>query len=297
MQLSSSRPGKAILPTCFPPNSDGKQKTMFFSSITGGILMKTHGIFRAGAAGALLGALAGAPGLQAQGSDSPYSYLFKLRAGLTAGDMQKTHFDNKIMGLAAEAKREMPSIGGAVLLELAWEYVSARHHDIYPWDTNPLALNPRYSYDNRKEYGQGINLRLGYSAPMPVFGPSVISNVAQKLEWFAGIGIDRFKVRSEVRYILNFGNPNNGNPAAGQYDGGQFVKEESKLVPGVFAGLKYTLPSEIGFELSLRNFGMWHQDFKPAAYYTQETSELGTGKESTGTSRGWALELAITAKL
>ena len=245
---------------------------------------------------ALLGGF-GASCLQAQEGNPPLSYLFKIRAGLTAGDIQTTHFDNKLMGIAAEVKYDMPAIGGALFCELAWEYVPGRHHDIYPWGSNPLGLNPRYSYDNRKEYGQGINLRLGYSAPMPAFGPPVISNIAQKLEWFAGVGIDRFKVRSEVRYILNFGRPDAGNPAAGEYDGGQFVKEESAFAPGFFAGLRYKLPSEIGFELSLRNFGMWHYEWTPAAYYNQNISELGLGRESTGTSRGWAIEFAITAKL
>jgi hypothetical protein len=201
------------------------------------------------------------------------------------------------MGLAAEVKRKMFANGGALFGELAWEYVPGRHHDIYPWDSNPLALNPRYSYDNRKEYGQGINLRLGYSAPLPAFGLPIVGSVAENLEWFAGIGIDRFKARSEVRYILNFGRPNAGNPAPGEYDGGNFVKEESSLTPGFFAGLRYKLPSDIGFEFSLRNFGMWHYDWTPAAYYNKDISELGLGRESTGTSRGWAIEFAITAKL
>ncbi|MCL1909076.1 MAG: hypothetical protein FWG12_06895, partial [Holophagaceae bacterium] len=104
----------------------------------------------------------GASDLHAQ-DNSPYSYLFKIRAGLTAGDLQEAHHDNKVMGLAAEIKREMFGSGRALTAEVVWEFVPGRHHDVYPWDSNPLDLSPRYSYDNRKEYGAGINLRLGYS--------------------------------------------------------------------------------------------------------------------------------------
>ncbi|MCL1908694.1 MAG: hypothetical protein FWG12_04930, partial [Holophagaceae bacterium] len=114
--------------------------------------------------------------------------------------------------------------------------------------------------------------------------------------WFAGVGVDRFKVRSEVKYTLNL-TPTTPNPPSGQYDGGTHVEESSQLVPGFFAGLKYRLSNDIGFELSVRNFGMWHYDFTPAAYYTSDPTQYGTGRSSTGTSRGWALELAITAKL
>jgi len=246
---------------------------------------------------ALLLGGAGVSGLRAQESNSPYSYLFKIRAGLTAGDMQKTHFDNKVMGFAAEVKREMPNIGGALSAELTWEYVPGRHHDIYPWDTNPLNLNPRYSFDNRKEYGQGFNLRLAYSAPMPqVFGSWINDNIAKDADWFAGIGLDRYKVRSEVKYTLNF-TPTTPNPPRDRYDGGTFVEEGASFVPGFFAGLRYRVTNEIGIELSLRNFGMWHYEFTPAGYYSSDPNDFGTGKSSTGTTRGWAIEFALTAKL
>ena len=275
---------------------------------------------------ALLGG-AGGSGLHAQGGDSPYSYLFKIRGGLTAGDMQKTHFDNKVIAFAAEVKYEMPAIGGALTGELAWEYVPGRHHDVYPWGTDPLNLYSfnqalRYSFDNRKEYGQGFNVRLGYAAPMPqVLGAWANEHIARNMDWFGGLSIDRFKVRSEVKYTLNFhnANPNNppidgtnpANPAPGLYDGGAFVKEGSSFSPGLFAGLKYRATDDIGFELSLRNFGMYHYEFTPAAYFLTNpvSSQPGysgepydyygphNGRSKEGTTRGWAIEIAITAKL
>ncbi|MDR2561654.1 MAG: hypothetical protein LBC63_07785 [Holophagales bacterium] len=255
--------------------------------------MRVYRIFRAGAAVALLGALAGAPGLRAQGSPSPYSYLFKIHMGLTAGDIQKTHFDNKVMGFGAEVKREMFGGGQALKCELVWEYVPGRHRDVYPWDTNPLDLHPSYSFDDRKEYGQGINLRLAYSAPL------TIPYIGLDFEWFAGLGLDRFKVRSEVKYTLNFLNTNNPTrPDLGNYDGGTFVKESSQFSPGVFGGVKCKITPDFGLELSCRNFGMWHYEYTPASYSTGKLNTLyGPGTSKTGSTRGWALELALTAKL
>jgi hypothetical protein len=234
-------------------------------------------------------AASGALGLEAQ---EGYSYLFKLRAGLTAGDIQKTHSDNKLGSIGAEIKREMFGAGRALSAEVTWEYVTGRHYetDMFP----SMGLNPRWSYDDRKEYGTGINLRFAYNAPLSV----PFLNTNDDLEWFAGLGIDRFKVRSEVRYTFSF--TNSQNPGLDNSDGNVFLREESQLVPGFFAGLKYKLNQDIGFELSLRNFGMWHMDYVPASYNTKAPlprADYGTGTTSTGTSRGFALEFAITLHL
>jgi len=262
--------------------------------------MKALRVYRAGATLALLGALSGASGLYAQGSNSPYSYLFKLRAGLTAGDLQKTHFDNKVMAMAAEVRREMFGAGQYLSAELAFEYVPGRHHDIYPWDTNPIkandgvsGLNPRYSFDNRKEYGQGVNLRLAYSAPLHV--PYFKNDV----EWFAGLGLDMFKVSTEVLYMFNF-TPNTSAPAYPNYDGNTFVEQGSAFVPGVFGGVKCQVTKDVGFEMSLRNFGMRTYEFTPVSYTEKDPAKYGKkeyGKSSTGTSRGWALEFALSVKI
>jgi hypothetical protein len=273
--------------------------TQDFSSNTGGALMRAHRLFRAGAALSLLGAFGGMCGLQAQDSNSPYSYLFKLRAGLTAGDMQKTHFDNKLMAMAAEVRREMFGAGQYLSAELAFEYVPGRHHDIYPWDTNPIkandgvsGLNPRYSVDNRKEWGQGVNLRLSYSSPLRV------PYFKTDFEWFAGLGIDMFKVSTEVLYTFNF-TPNTPNPPSGSYIGNTFVEQGSAFVPGIFGGVKCQVTKDVGFEMSLRNFGMRHYEYTPATYTDRDLTKWKKedGKSSTGTSRGWVLEFALSVKI
>ncbi|MDR2560710.1 MAG: hypothetical protein LBC63_02930 [Holophagales bacterium] len=318
MQPSSSRPGKAIFPTCFSPNSGGNQETMFFSSITGGALMKAHKIFRAGAAVALLGALAGAPGLQAQGSDSPYSYAFKIRGGLVGGDLQASHYDNKVMGFGAEVRYGMPGIGGALSAELTYEVVPGRHRDITKWEKDsegrlimnaPLVMEGYWSYDDRKEKGQGWSLRMAYNSPMPAFGPSIISDITKKMEWFGGLGIDRYKVFSEFQWTLRdqssdqFKAPYRGGTRPPLYTvgdgefkaragGGTFDKEEASINVGIFAGIKYQINSDLAFEVALRNFGMKHWDFTAGAY-------TGTvdGKLETGSSRGTSIEFALCLKL
>jgi len=270
--------------------------------------MKAHGIFRAGAAMALLGAFGGAPGLLAQGEDSPYSYLFKLRGGLIAGDLRETHFDNKIMGMAAEVRREMFGAGQYLSAELAFEYVPGRHHDVYPWGpdaqtpSGPLNLLPRYSFDDRKEYGQGLNLRFAYAAPLKV--PYADHLGIDGLEWFAGIGIDMFKVASEVAWSFNYtpatANPAIGDPNNPNIEGNRFVEWGTTFSPGVFGGIKHQLTKDVGFEMSLRNFGMRSVEYTPGPYLQgrgKDRWQKESGKSSTGTSRGWALEFALTVKL
>jgi hypothetical protein len=174
------------------------------------------------------------------------------------------------------------------------------------FDGTPLYI--RHSFDNRKEYGQGINLKLGYAAPVPAVGPGPVADVLGSLDWFAGLGIDRFRVFSEVKYTLNFNsNTSISNTLTpGTYDGDAFVEEGAQIVPGFFVGIKYKHKEGVAFEVSLRNFGMWHFDYTPPAHFIDYINDPSTrtkfgqrefGRESTGTTRGTSIEFAITLKL
>jgi len=274
----------------------------------------------------LLGALGGA-GLSAQEGSFPYSFSSKIRFGLTAGDMQKAHYDNKIIAFGLEARRSM--FGGAVAAELGFEYVPGRHHDVMVPDhgvSGGLGLDPLWSYDDRKEWGQGWTFRASYIAPMPAFGPAVISDIAKKMEWFAGLGIDRHKASSEFKwtlrdssaYPLNTTTPvppfaNNQGYIGSSYPGGSanfgaagaFTENGSNVSIGVFAGLKCRITDDFNFELGLRNFSMKHWDFTPGAYlkFPARTDPYEpyvgreAGKLEEGSTRGWALEFAIAVKL
>jgi hypothetical protein len=259
--------------------------------------MKAHGIFRAGAAAALLGAFAGAPALRAQGGDSPYSYHLKVRYGVVAGDLQKKHDDNKLMGFGAEVRYDMPAIGGALFGELAYEIVDGRHHDVIPWGDPSMNLNmvKRWSVDDRMEYGQGFTFRLGYSSALPKFGPSAVTDVTKDIEWFAGLGIDRHKVRHEAAWALRnstgMTNPANQPP---YYVGGfgSFDYEGTDVVIGAFAGLRYQIRKELACEFTVRNLGMKSWDFTPGAYSGKEEGTL-----KVGNTRGWSFEFGLSLKL
>ena len=245
---------------------------------------------------ALLGGF-GASGLHAQESESPLSYLFKIRFGLTAGDLQQRHFDNKLMGFGAELRYDVPAIGGAVSGELTYEYVPGRHHDVMPWGDLPshLNMNLRWSFDDRMEYGQGWSMRFAYSAKMPVFGPEMVRDIAGKMEWFGGIGIDRHRVRHEAAW--NFRNSTgvtniDTRPPLYPNGAGSFDNEDTALVIGAFAGLKYQIYESLGCELALRNFGMRTWDFTPGIL-----SQTADKLPEAGTTRGWSLEIALSLKL
>jgi len=270
--------------------------------------MKALRVYRAGAMLTLLGACVGVCGLRAQ---EGYSYALKTRIGLTAGDMQKTHFDNKVMGFGAEVKREILGGGSAVTAEVTWEFVPGRYYDAYPWATNPLNLDPKFSWDARKEYGQGFSVRVAYSAP---FSLNVLPALLPELsfEWFAGLGFDRYKVRSQAEWIFDYNLATTHTPLAGQYDGGTVAEESTALSPGFFGGLKYRINRDFGIELSVRNFGMRTFTFTPGGYsngykgqtplpstWQVEYEKVGMKglKTETGTTRGWALEFALAAKL
>jgi hypothetical protein len=137
---------------------------------------------------------------------------------------------------------------------------------------------------------------------MPSFGSGAVAEFFNDMEWFAGLSIDRYKVRSEVKWTFDLGL---NIIDKWWYDGGAHVTEGGQFVTGVFAGLRYKLRNDVGFELSLRNFGMWHYEFTPAIYglngrYIDDedlVEVFGTGTSKTGTTRGTSIEFAITLKL
>ena len=243
------------------------------------------------------------------------------------------HFDNKIIGFGLEVRRNIFGPGSALAAELAFEYVPGRHHDIMVADhgvTGGLGLDPFWSYDDRKEWGQGWTFRASYISKMPSFGPEIISGITKKMEWYAGLGIDRHKASSEFKwtlrdssnyplntttpvppflnnqgYIGNTGGYNYGAQGANFGASGAFTENGADVTIGVFGGLKYHINDEFAFEVSLRNFGMKHWDFTPGAYLKFPARvnpyEPYVGREAgnleVGSARGWALEFAIAVKL
>jgi len=257
--------------------------------------MKAHRLYRAGAALALLGACAGTCGLQAQ---EGYSYAFKARGGLLAGDLQTTHFDNKILSFGAEVRKAMFGEGNALTVEVAWEYVPGRNYSVMK-PINGEELNWLRSGDFRKEYGQGFSYKAAYNSAFKFF------SWMPELEWFAGISLDMHSVRTEIEYTLFHpsapGNPTlfpdtggwpAGWPNENKYQGDSFVEQGTSISPGIFGGIRHKLGDGTACELTLRNFGMRHNGYTPGIY-----SGSTTGKMESGTSRGWSLEFALAVKI
>jgi hypothetical protein len=233
----------------------------------------------------LLGALGGS-GLSAQ---EGYSYAFKARGGLTAGDMQTTHFDNKILSFGAEVRKAMFGEGRGLTLEVAWEYVPGRNYSVMK-PINGDDLDPFRSVDMRKEYGQGFSYKVAYNAPFKLF------SWMPEMEWFGGVSLDMHSVRTEIEYTLYHpsapGNWPPGTTDSNKYQGDSKVEQSTAISPGIFGGIRHKLGDGTSCELTLRNFGMRHHDFTPGIYFGSET-----GKLESGTSRGWSLEFALAVKI
>ncbi len=235
--------------------------------------------------------------LQAQ--DKPITYDVKIHIGLTAGDLQKTHYDNKLIGFAAAAAY---SLGGnrKVIGEVGFDYVPGRGRDTMPtsgaiyhnpgapssqYNGSALWLHPSNSVDHRKEGFQGFSLRGGYSDKLPFL---------EGVVWFAGLSLDRYKVTSEFLGTLN---PVYGTPAsfktvsASTYEGWSFQKQSSKLGMGFFAGVGMVLNPNLRTEFTLRNIGAATFDHRPFTY----TGKPAETREST--VRGWVFELGLALKI
>jgi opacity protein-like surface antigen len=269
----------------------------------------------------LLAAAVGS-GLQAQQamSDGLWDLNFKVRCGLYGGDLNKAHYDNNIIGFGAQFKRTLFGDRRAVSAEITWEHVTGRHHDLIDYsrhvgvlnpdtdepetrfDLGILNLSPAFSFDDRKEGGKGFSLLFAYHAPFPYI-PGIPSDVSDNLEWFAGIRLDNYSVRSEFKWTMyNMDGvvppvPGGQAPVPGRdhlYVGGwgAFHEQSSAFAPGFFAGIRYALNENIGFELSTRYFGMKHYEFTNGAYKNQLE---GTMKESN--TYGYSIEFAFSCKL
>jgi hypothetical protein len=278
---------------------------------------------------AALLAISGSQGLQAQNSNSQYKVDFKTRFGMYTGDMQTTHFDNKIIGFGLQVKRELFGPGRAISAEVAWEHVPGRHYDATDYVTNHqnatvdytkgiLALHPWWSFDDRKEAARGFSLLVSYYSKMPTgFSSDILNYVMENTEWFIGLRIDRYRVFSEYKWTLrDMSNMDeiiwgvtppttpippiygeilpSTSPARFEHNGGHNAghQEGANLTPGLFAGIKHKLNETIAFEFGARYFGMKHWEFTPGAYFNE-----GGFRMKTGSTFGYGLEFALVCKL
>jgi len=296
--------------------------------------MKVNRLFSAGAVLALLG---GANGLQAQ-EYGPYKFDVKTRMAMYTGEMRDVNQQNHAFGFGLQCRRELFGPNSSISVEVTWEHIPSMHHDIIDYEKHKgptdhekgiLNLHPVWSFENRKERARGLSLLVGYYSKMPTgFGSELLNQIMGDMEWFAGLRFDRFNVYSEFKWQLrnqdgvtppvpgttNTGgtppfyqaevNPSNPSTylSGGKGSTGGFHEEGAALVPGAFAGIKYTLNEVISLEFAARYFGRKHWDFTPITYFYKEgdfkpDEKTKGGTLTTGTTSGYGLELALIWKL
>ena len=158
-----------------------------------------------------------------------------------------------------------------------------------PATSKPYFLRVNESLDLRKESAAGFSLRIGYAARAGWW---------EGLAWQAGLSLDGYKTSSEctgtLRPMVLSGNaPVQVKDSQGQayYEGFAFVANGTKLAPGAYLGLRQKLSDDFALELSLRNFGAKHYDYRPTTY-TGQPATL-----DTSTHRGFAIEFALALAL
>lgn len=237
-------------------------------------------------------------------ADSGPTFDFKIRGGLTAGDLRNDQNGNQAFGFAVASRFPL---GGnrAFSLELGFDHFPGQDHDAMPtgggvyynpqspvttYQGETLYLNKTNSIDFRKEQSQGFSLRGVYSDALPNLGAWY---------WFAGASLDFYKVSAEMSGTLipMYGTapgtavPDPSVPGNDYYEGWAFVKDKMKPGVGLLAGVGVPLSEYLKFEFTIRNIGTTHFDYKPFTY-TGRTPVL-----TESTHRGFVFEFGLAVKI
>lgn len=256
-------------------------------------------------------ATGGCAALSLLAQDAGPSYAFKIRAGLTAGDLRKDHDTNQAMGFDVAGRFPLGD-RRFILAELGFDYLPGRDHDAMPrtgsvyympespateFGGQPLWLNPNNSIDWRKESLQGFSLRGAYQAPIP----------GSAWYWFAGASLDMHKATGQFSGTLipSYGDapgtavpgyvpvdPSNPDgPVKDYYEGWSFVTDKTKFGLGLLAGVGVPVKDYCDLEFRVRNLAYTHFDYRPFTY----TGSAPVLAETT--RRGFVFEIAVSVNL
>lgn len=188
---------------------------------------------------------------------------FKVKAGLTSGNLADDMQSNKLMGLGVTAEWGL-SDKASLIGELSYTSMPGTDY-FYPM---PSTVTLATSTDRRKNSLEGFSLRGGYRAPLLDWGWS----------WQAGLSLDRFKSRQEVSGQLTVG---------ANTEGLANTPEKTSINIGAFAGLRTTLSEDFSFEVNVLSLGYKQVNWVPQSY---------SGAPATATDRSrraFALEVAL----
>ena len=242
-------------------------------------------------------------------ADGEPTFDFKLRGGLTAGDLSKDHADTKAFGFGVAGRFPLGSTR-ALSVELGFDYFPGQDRDLMPgngpvyynyqapvttYGGQNLYLSTGNSIDFRKEYAQGFSLRCAYSDAIPTWNDWY---------WFAGVSLDFYRTTAELSGTLipmSGGAPvpgyepvdpaNPEGPVKDYYEGWAMAPSKTKLGVGLLAGLGLPFSENYKFEFTVRNIGTTHFDYRPFTY----TGQAAVLEEKT--HRGFVFELSIAMKL
>ncbi|BDU71585.1 hypothetical protein [Mesoterricola silvestris] len=244
-------------------------------------------------------------------ADPAPTFDFKVRTGLTAGDLRRDHDDNKAFGFAVAGRFPLGATS-ALNVELGFDVMPGQAHDVMPTSGSvyyrpeapvtsyggaPLYLSPSNSIDFRKERSQGFSLRGSYTDTLG----------SGSLYWFAGVSLDLHKVTAEMSGTLipvygeapatavpGYVPLDPADPASDvkdYYEGWAMAREKTKLAVGAHVGAGVALTRDFRLELTLRNIGTHHFDYRPFTY----TGKAPFLEEST--RRGFVFELALAFRI
>jgi len=242
--------------------------------------------------------------LPLSGADGDPTFDFKIRGGLTAGDLSKDQHSNQAFGFAVASRFPLGN-ARAFTLELGFDHFNGQDYDAMPaggaiyynpqspvasYQGEPLYLSKANSIDFRKEQSQGFSLRGTYSDALPNLGGWY---------WFAGVSLDFYKVTAELSGTLipmygaapGTAVPDPSVPGNDYYEGWAFVKGKTKPGVGLLGGVGLPLSDALKFEFTVRNIGTTHFDYKPFTY-TGQSPVL-----SESTHRGFVFEFGLVVKI
>lgn len=221
--------------------------------------------------------------------DTGLTASFKIRGGLTAGNVQKDLGSNKLLGMGVEVNYGL--WGGSVFGEVGMTYLTGRNYVNNPYDFQAGTYffsqggtlgtgGASGSIDMRKNTMTGAYLRGGYRAPMGSTG----------WNWQGGLSLDKLKYRQEVSgTMVPFTGdlPQNGGvQSTANIEGLSVTPESSKMVAGAFVGLHTSIADEFSFEVNLVSFGYSRVNYMPSAY----SGFTAPATTDTTTRRGLSLE-------
>lgn len=248
---------------------------------------------------------------------SPFS--LKLRAGSVSGSITEQSLGHRTYGFGLDYAHKVGR--GRWTFEVSYEGFNGYRRETtefgpawYAANQNPFAptgatrtftpagssksyavvIRPDDSLQGESMVFRGFGLRVGYGAPIPF-------ELFSGWDWQVGMTLDRRETHHEVFMTLNPGYfddknefqkiPANGYGDPNYYEGANFSRNASKLLPGAYIGMGRDFSDIFRFEMNLRTTGFNDVRYRP--FTTTGTAPRYDEK----TRSGFVVEFALGVKI